>query len=325
VWLLNVVVLFLGYFFPLMIRFIFFRRSVQNLAVVLLLFPVTLLFADLFTSILSHFSILSRSKAAYVPAFYLVGLGPLFVLLHAHCLILGLSSPDRTRKSTPLFRRLTAHTFTLALSVVLSMVLCASVNREKTPAAFATSSLRQPDSRQAQQARQAWQILELTDAGILEIPGSWYVEDSNGNLTQARHDGSEQYIREALTALPYGQRESGLDFAFELMVYWWRNLSEHMLSPPRGIVDRIQENQLDSIKREFSDIAYHDKELIELGGRVFSVLTIETNSIPGIVVRFKNIVLEHGDKVYTITVSYPAYEENFMSETLDLVLSRWRP
>jgi len=219
----------------------------------------------------------------------------------------------------PFFRRLTAHTFTLALSMTLSIVLCTALNREKTPAISEAASLPQLQSH-----RQAWQTLELKDVGVLEIPGAWYVEDSNGKLAQAQHEGSVQHVREALTALLYGQREIGLDFALELMVYWWTNLNGHMLPPPKGIVDKIQENQFNSIKRNFPDITFHAKEAIELKERVFSVLTIETNSIRELVVRFKNIVLEHENKVYTFTMSYPAHEDKFWSGTLDTVLSRWR-
>ena len=316
-WLLNVVVLFMGYSFPLAARFLFLKRPVKSLAAMLLLFPITMLTADFFTSVLLRFSILSRSRPAYVPAFYLVGLGALFILLYAHCTILGLPSYKKPKKSVPFFPRLVAYTFTLTLSVLLSILLCAALNREKTlPALEASAS--------SPQAGEAWQILKLTDAGVMEIPGDWYVEDSNGKLTQTRHEGSVQYVKEALTALPYGQREAGLDFAFELLAYWWTNLSGHVLHPPKGIVDKIQENQLEAVKLRFPDAALHSMEVIELEGRPFSVLTIETSSVPGHVVRFKNIVLEHEYKVHTLTISYPAHEENFWSDTLGLVLSRWR-
>jgi len=317
VWLLDVVVLLLGYFPPLLMRFVFLRRPVANFAVMLLLFPLTLLFADLVTTVILRFSILSRSRAVYVPAFYLFGFGPLFILLHSHSTILGISSPEGMKESTPLLRRLTAHTFIILLSIALSMVLCTVLNREKTPLVFETPA-------SSRQEEEQWRILKLTDAGVLEIPGAWYVEDSNGKLTRTQHEGAMQYVREVLTARPYGQRETGLDYAFELLAYWWTNLSGNILSPPLGIVDKIQDNQFDSIKQEYPEISFHTKGVIELGGRTFSVLTIETNSVRGLVVRFKNIVLEHEGKVYTLTVSYPAHEENVWSETLDQILSRWR-
>ena len=317
VWLLDIIVLLLGYFSPLLMRFVFFRRPVANFAGVLLLFPLTLFFADLVTTVILRFSILPRSRAVYIPAFYLLGLGPLFILLHSHCTILGTGSPEDLKESAPLLRRLTAHTFTLVLSVALSMVLCTALNREKTPLAFETSApLRQEEER--------WRILKLTDAGVLEIPGAWDVEDSNGKLTRTQHERAVQYVREVLTASPYGRRSIGLDYAFELLAYWWTNLNGNMLSPSPGIVDRIQDNQFDFIKQEYPEISFHAKNVIELEGRSFSVLTVETNSVRGFIVRFKNIVLEHEGKVYAFTVSYPANEEDAWSETLDQILSRWR-
>ena len=128
VWLLNVAVLFLGYFFPLLTRFVFLRRPVRNFVGMLLLFPFTMLSADIFTSVLLRFTTFPGNDAVYVPAFYLLGLGPLFVLLHAHCAILRMSFPKKQKPPAPTFRRLAAHTFTLALSMALSIVLCAIFN-----------------------------------------------------------------------------------------------------------------------------------------------------------------------------------------------------
>jgi len=128
---LSIVLLFLGYVFPLLARFVFLKRPVRNFAGMLFLFPFTMLSADLFTSVLLRFSTLPGSGAAYVPAFYLLGLAPLFVLLHAHCAILKMSSPEKAEKKqadTPAVRRIAAYTFTLALSVGLSLFLSAAFN-----------------------------------------------------------------------------------------------------------------------------------------------------------------------------------------------------
>ena len=97
-----------------------------------------------------------------------------------------------------------------------------------------------------------------------------------------------------------------------------------MLPPPTEIVDKILENQFDFIKQEYPEISSHAKEVIEFEGRTYSALTVETYSIRGFIVRFKNIVFEHEGKVYTLTISYPAHEENIWAETLDRVLSLWR-
>ena len=127
-WFFNVVLLFLGYIFPLLARFVFLKRPVRNLAGVLFLFPFTMLSADVLASILLRFSTFPGSGAVYVPAFYLLGFAPLFVLMYAHCSILRMSFPERPKKSVPAIRRLAVYTFTLALSVVLSIVLCAALN-----------------------------------------------------------------------------------------------------------------------------------------------------------------------------------------------------
>lgn len=128
VWLLNIALLFLGYIFPLLARFVLLKRPVRNFVGMLLLFPFTMLSADIITSVLLRFSALPGSGAVYVPALYLLGFAPLFVLLHAHCAILGMSFPERPKKSVPTVRRLAAYTFTLALSVTLSLILSATLN-----------------------------------------------------------------------------------------------------------------------------------------------------------------------------------------------------
>jgi hypothetical protein len=161
----------------------------------------------------------------------------------------------------------------------------------------------------------------------MEIPGAWYVEDSNGKLTKVRHEGAVQHVREALTVRPYGQREKGLDFAFELLVYWWTNFDGQVLPSPSGVVGKIQDHQFESLKQAFPGITFHTKEADARGGREVSVLTVETSvpdaSVPDATVRFKNLAFEQKSKVYSLTVGYPAHEELAWSKTLERVLSRW--
>jgi hypothetical protein len=85
--LMGVAVFLLGCLFPLFLRFIFLRRPLGNFGERLALFPVTLLSADLAVSMLLNFSPLSSAygfppnEFTYVPAFYLMSWGPLFLLL----------------------------------------------------------------------------------------------------------------------------------------------------------------------------------------------------------------------------------------------------
>ena len=323
--LLDIVVLFLSYLFPAFLRFKIFKRPIRRFFVMLCLFPLTLICADFFTSALLHFSrILPGSGFRYVPFFYLVGLGPLFILFYAHCAILKMSFHVVSRKNIPFFRRLAAYTVVLALSMFLSMGICVAFNGEEIPPAAGniSAAAKDPDSPVLEEP---WQILELWNAGVMEIPGSWYVEDSNGKHSRIQHGNTVQHIREALIVRPYGQREEGLDFALELLVYWWTNLNEKILPLPERALERTQEHQFESLQRSYPDIVSYKKTRTEHNGLVVDTVTTETRSIPGHVVRFKNIAFMHENRLYTLMVGYPAYEEQTWEVTLDRLLWRWQP
>ena len=323
VWLLDIFVLLLSYAFPLLLRFVFLKRPIENLWTALALFPVNLLFADFFTSLLLHFSfVLPSRNFLYVPAFYLMGLGPLFLLSYAHCSILRLSFRAASRKSFRFFPRLLAHTATLTISVALGMVLCISANNTGAPSAAARTK---PSSiEKLSILEEPWQTLELWDAGVMEIPGSWYVEDSNGKQQQIRNGDAVQHIREALLVRPYGQREEGLDFAFELHVHWWTRANGRMLSPPQAALEKGQQYQYESFQNLFGDVVTYEKTRSEHQELKISTLTVETHSIPGHSVRFKNIAFEHGEKLFFLTVGYPSHEEEIWEIALDRILWRWR-
>ncbi|MDR2527648.1 MAG: DUF1795 domain-containing protein [Synergistaceae bacterium] len=314
--LLDVIVLFLGYFFPLTLRFAFLRRPVPNLWAALALFPITLLSADFFSSALLSSSLFPERRFGYVPALYLVGWG-LFVLFYAHCAILRLSFKPGTRKSAPFFRRLIAQSLVLALSVGLSLTLCAAFNADRKAVPAAASELALPEK--------TWQVLELLDAGVMELPDSWYVESSNGEYTQARNGDAIQHIREALTTRPYRERKGGLDFAFEVVVYWWTRSDGRSLPLPREILDKVQDHQLQSLKESFPDVKVRERSAAERGGREVDVLTVETHSVPGHTLRFKNVAFRRGERLYSLTAGYPAHEEGAWDADIDDILRRWRP
>jgi hypothetical protein len=326
VWFLNIILLGLSYLPPSLLRFVLLKRPIENFRAALFLFPVTLLFTDLCSSsLLRPLVLFSSHKPGYIPAFYLMGWS-LFILLYAHCAILKMSF--RIKKRIPFLRRAAAYTLTLALSVTFSLSLCVAFNgpfddkkeiskEELSPTASTASTASPPED--------AWQTIELLDAGTIEIPGAWYVENNNGKLRRIREGNVVEHIREALTARPYGQREDGLDFALELLVYWWSHVDGRVLPLPRGALDKVQDHQLESFQQNFPDVTLYEKTRTEREGRAVDVLTVETRSIPHQDVRFKNLAFEYGDKLYSLTVGYPAYEEHAWASSLDRILQRWRP
>lgn len=336
IWLLDIVIVFLSYSVPLLIRFVFLKRPLKRFSTALLCFPLTLISADLFTSVLLYFSyILPGRNFQYVPVFYLMGWGPLFLVLYAHCSILrhpgtpesrrylGSEKRSEPRKSLPFFRRLLFCTIILSLSLAFSMTLCVASNREEISytADVAPSAIDPPVLAVLEEP---WQSLELFDAGTLEIPESWYVEDSNGKDHRVQHAKVVQHVREALTVRPYGQKIEGLDFALEILVYWWARENGQMLPPPEDALNKTQEHQFELLKQDYPDIVSRSKTRSEYPKRTVSALTMETRALPGHVVRFKNVAFQHGEKLYFLTVGYPAEEEYTWDVTLDRILWRWR-
>ncbi|MDR2178908.1 MAG: hypothetical protein LBP21_01240 [Synergistaceae bacterium] len=133
-WLLTLVVLGLSYLPSLLTRFVLLKRPVESFGMILLLFPLTLCFADLCFSLILRFSplfyplfspFLPSYTFGYVPVFYLTGWS-LFILLYAHCTILKMSFC--IKKRLPLFRRIAAYTLTLVLSVTMSVLLSMAIN-----------------------------------------------------------------------------------------------------------------------------------------------------------------------------------------------------
>jgi hypothetical protein len=141
VWVLSVFVLGLSYIPSLLMRFALLKRPVNNFMTTLLLFPVTLFFADLCSSmILRSFFFFPNHEFGYIPVFYLAGWS-LFVLLYAHCTILKMSFD--IKKRVPFIRRVTAYTLTLALSVMLSVLLCIAFNGQSDKKSSAPEDCRQ--------------------------------------------------------------------------------------------------------------------------------------------------------------------------------------
>ena len=318
--LLSVFIVLVSYTMPLLIRFLFLRRPLRGLAIPLLFFPLTLLFTDLFTSMFLHSAYLFRGQGfEYVPTFYLMGWAPLFVILYAHCAILQLPSRAILRESSPLPTRLVASTLALVFSVGLSIFLCAGYNRKydqppRTDISTQHSVLEEP-----------WRVLDLMDAGTIEIPESWFVEDSNGKLHRNPGDDTIQYIREALTVRPYGNdKKAGLNYSLEILVYWWAQLNDRIQPPPSGALSKVQEHQLESLREEYPDLV-PQRTSTKVGEKSLSVLTAETLSIPGYVVRFKHIAFEEQQRLYLLTVSYPEEEEATWEVVLDRFLWRWYP
>ena len=314
--LLDVIVLFLGYFFPLALRFAFLRRPIPNLWSALAFFPLTLLSADFFSSALLSPSLFPGRRFGYVPAFYLVGWG-LFILFYAHCAILRLSFKPGPRKSAPFIRRLVAQTLVLALSAVLSLCLCNAFNTDRKVVPAAASELALPEK--------TWRALELQDAGVMELPDTWYVESINGQHTQAQNGDAIQHIRWALTARPYKERKNKLDFAFEVVVYWWTWGDGQSMPLPAEILGKVQDHQFQSLKENFPDSVLCERRTAARGGRETGVLTVETHSIPGHALRIKNITFRYGERLYSLTAGYPAHEEAAWDSEVDDILQRWRP
>lgn len=321
-------VVVLSYLLPLLLRFVLLKRPVRSFGLILLCFPATLLTADLFTSILLYFSfVLPVHAFRYIPALYLTAWGPLFMILWAHCAILGTPFVSASGRRMPFFRRLVSCTLILIPALTLSMGVCILANRDEKAAgtslsagaaSFAVSTFDNV-------LEEPWQTLELFDAGIMEIPSSWYVEDSNGKHHQVEHGEVVQHIREALVVRPYGQTERGLDYALEVQVYWWTRKSGKILSPSADAPEKVQEQQFDALMRTYPDIVAPDRSKIVQGDRTVSVLTAETRSIPHYIVRFKNLVFEEEGKLCCLTVGYPAGEEYVWEIMLDRILWRWRP
>jgi hypothetical protein len=158
VWLLNIAILGLSYIPSLLTRFVLLKRPVKSFTTTLFLFPMTLFFADLCSSvILRSFFFPSSHQFEYIPVFYLAGWS-LFILLYAHCTILKMSF--YIKKHIPLIRRITAYTLTLALSLTLSMLLCIAFNGQfdKKSSAFAASTPSTPEDRR--------QPLEFPDTDV---------------------------------------------------------------------------------------------------------------------------------------------------------------
>ena len=156
----------------------------------------------------------------------------------------------------------------------------------------------------------------------MEMPDSWHVEDYRDGLSEVRHGSVIQYICRALTAHPYGNRETVADFLFEVIVYWWTRLDGQPLPPPREVVVKLQEQQLDSLQRRFADISSFERTET-YGGRAVDALTMETLSVSDYAVRFKNLAFEQGNKLYAVTVGYPAHEEPAWESVLNRIMDRW--
>jgi hypothetical protein len=304
--------------FPLLVRFVFFRRPLRNRVTILSCFPLSLMVADLLTSTILAFSFTLPGRTfRYVPALYLWGWGPLLVVLSTHCAVLTLPRALRA----PLFGRLTSCTFALFFSVALSMAVCAAFNRETAPV-IADNPAAPPAFESA--AGEKWQSIELFDAGTMEIPASWHVDDNVEANHKFEQGQTVQYARNALTARPYGLREQGPDFMFELLVYRWTRRDGRAMPPPAEARSRMQEQQYEEFARLFPDVASSDRARGERGGRLADVLTAETRSVPGYVVRLRNLIFEEDNQLFSLTMSYPVDEESEWEITLDRVLQRWR-
>jgi hypothetical protein len=168
-----------------------------------------------------------------------------------------------------------------------------------------------------------WRALELRNAGAMEIPGSWYVEDYHNGLSEVRHGSVIQHICRTLTAYPHGDRKTGADFSFEVIVYWWTRLDGRPLSPPRDVIGKLQEQQLDSLQRRFADISSFERTET-YGGYTVDALTIETLSVSDYAVRFKNLAFEKGNKLYAVAMGYPAHEEPAWESVLDRMMGSWK-
>ena len=305
----------LGYALPLVLRFAILKRPLESLSVALALFPATLFTADLFASALLYFSfLLPGHEFRYIPAFYVTGWGPLFLILCAHCAILRVSIGGRGQY-VPALRRLASHTCILFLSVGLSLFACAAGNREKTGAVLPVEGA----------PAELWQNLELFDAGVMEIPASWYVEDSNGQDRRIEHGQVVQHVRVVLLARPCGQREKGPNFAFEVIVYRWTHRNGQRLSPPAGALPRLQDRQFESLQRNYPDITDSIRAQSSHEGYTVDAMTVETRAVPGYVIRFKNLAFERNDRLYCLMVGYPAEEEHEWESRLNDILRRWKP
>jgi hypothetical protein len=330
--LAGVAVFLLGCAFPLFLRFAVLRHPLESFGERLVLSPVTLLSADLVTSALLAFSPLSFAYGppppgfTYVPAFYLMSWAPLFLLLYAHCAILGYEkAPRRFGKDAPSFafiRRLALQTLVLALSGALSAALAASFSEEAAGVGGEEISLAAGESADPFGEKGGWRALSLRNAGAMEIPGSWHVENGRSELSELRHGSAVQYICRALTAYPYENREAGADFLFEVIVYWWTHLDGQPLPPPGEVVGKLQEQQLDSLQRRFADIASFER-METYGGRTVNALTMETLSVSDYAVRFKNLAFKEGNKLYAVAVGYPAHEEPAWESVLDRIMGCW--
>jgi hypothetical protein len=222
----------------------------------------------------------------------------------------------------PFFKRLAVQTLVLALSGALSMALAASFGREAGGGGGGGKiSLASEPAGPFGEAGE-WRAHELRNAGALELPGSWHVEDGLNELSEVRRGRVIQHICRALTAYPYGDREAGADFLFEVIVYWWTRLDGRPLPPPKDVVGKLQEQQLDSLQRRFADISSFERTET-YGGRSVDALTMETLSVSDYAVRFKNLAFEHGNKLYAVTMGYPAHEEPAWESVLDRVMGGW--
>ncbi|MDR1874212.1 MAG: hypothetical protein LBQ90_04255 [Synergistaceae bacterium] len=305
----------------LLIRLALFGRPRGSLSAALLYFLPPLLSADLSASLLLHFFFrLPGQEFQYIPALYLWGWGAFPVVLCTHCAMLTLPLHGKKRKSVPLLRRLASCTMGLFLSTALSMAVCVAFNRETLPVAEENAN----SAAAEKQEKEEWRHLELLDAGVMEIPASWYVEDSNGTLRSFEQGQTVQYVREALTAHTFGLPERGPDFVFEVYVYRWTRRDGSGLPPSSEALNRMQETQEQEFVQLFPDVTVFEKTRDDRDGRAVSVLTVETRSIPGYVVRLKNLVFEEDGRLFSLTLSYPADEESGWTTLLERILRRWR-
>lgn len=324
VWLSVSFVTIFSYLPSLFLRFFFFKRPLQSWIGRLGTFFITLCFCDVLSSLLIYVSFGINDKGfLYVPVFYLTGLGPLFILLLVHTQVLSFP-PARPREVSPFFR-LFLFSLTITLSVLFSLALAVFFNEQRQ----IPLKDHPPEEGIIELSTQEepWESLELLDAGVWELPKSWYIEDSNGKLHVTRNGYVVQYVREVLAARPYGgRRQSGPDFAFEVLSYWWTREDGQLLLPPAGTVEKTLNHQLQALKQDYPDIEVVERiKREEYGGWSLSSFTAETRLIPSYVVRFKNAVIRYESKLFFVTVSYPAEDEPYWEFLLARILRRWKP
>ncbi|MDR1741935.1 MAG: hypothetical protein LBR38_08890 [Synergistaceae bacterium] len=314
-WILSFAIWLVSCVPPLVLRFCVLQRPVPFWKS-LCLFPITLVISDVFTSLSLQAARLVPGGFVYVPAMYLMGWGPLFLLLHVHNSLLTLARRSyrerRTRRDVPFCRRMAACTLALALSSASCVALAAALD---------VDGQRGVGRDDPFGTRGPWRSIELWDAGTLDIPYSWYIADSNGRLNRTRRGDVVQNVRRALVAHPYG-RGRGPDFFFEIIVYWWT--LEDGLPLRTDAAKRLQEWRFESLRRGFPDIDSTVSAMtVQYAGREVDSLTVETLAIPGHVVRFKNLVFWVNERLYSVTASYPAEDESKWNGLLGRVIERW--